>query len=200
MKSILTIILTLATMLLMQGVSSATPVQWTVASGGNGHWYDVVQYKSTWGAANMDAQARTYDGMTGYLATLTSAAENEFVWSNFSFLGYWLGGYQTSKDNEPSGNWAWVTGETWSYTNWTSGEPNNVGGNEDHLQFDWYVYGGTWNDMDNSATSGPMTTQSYTGGYIIEYSPSSAVPIPSAIILLGSSLAGFITYRKKSIA
>jgi hypothetical protein len=32
------------------------------------------------------------------------------------------------------GTWKWVTGETYSYTNWNSGEPNNAG-NEDYVQF-----------------------------------------------------------------
>src|SRR6187549_3712268 len=53
-------------------------VQWDVSSGGNGHWYKPVPGFPglTWTFANELAQAEG-----GYLATITSAEENAFVFS-----------------------------------------------------------------------------------------------------------------------
>ena len=53
-------------------------VQWDVSSGGNGHWYKPVPGFPgiTWTLTNELAQAEG-----GYLATITSAAENAFVFS-----------------------------------------------------------------------------------------------------------------------
>ncbi|NBW77221.1 MAG: hypothetical protein EBR34_15720 [Sphingomonadaceae bacterium] len=49
-------------------------------------------------------------------------------------------------DEVVEGTWRWVTGETYSYSNWNSGEPNNSG-NEDYVQF---VSNGKWNDLNNT--------------------------------------------------
>jgi hypothetical protein len=196
--------------ILLTGVSAvafATPVLWSISEGGNGHWYDVVQYRSTWDEANAIVQA---EGL-GYLATITSAAENEFVWSHFSYAGYWLGGYQVSSDNEPAGNWVWVTGEEWSYTNWALGQPDDERfvADENRLQFDWWAGGtaqypanGYWNDLSSLLLSGSVESNlagNPTGGYIVEYdrNPNAAVPIPSTMLLFGSGLAGLAVFRKR---
>ena len=81
----------------------------------------------------------------GYLATLTSEAEKDWVFENVAshpeawngHFGPWLGGFQdtTSPEySEPDGGWTWVSGETWSYTNWGMGDPSDSGG-QDHLAF-----------------------------------------------------------------
>lgn len=120
----------------------AGTVQWTTASGGNGHYYEVISAPGgiTWGAAS---GAATADG--GYLATITSAAENNFVFGladNISdyvdvnggdrALGPWLGAYRTG--SSPS-DFAWVTGEPFAYTDWAAGEPSNTGGDENNIQY-----------------------------------------------------------------
>jgi hypothetical protein len=70
-----------------------TPVVWPVDAGGNGHAYELVQALSTisWAAARSAAQAAGGD-----LATITSAAENDFIVANFgpSLVNAWVGGYQ----------------------------------------------------------------------------------------------------------
>ena len=161
------------------GMAQAAPIQWS----SNNHWYDVIDFNGTWDQANANAQNQTYNGIQGHLATLTSSEENDFVWTTFKTNEYWLGGYQTDKTDEPTGNWAWVTGESWSYTNWASSEPNNAGGNEDHIHF-WHS-NGSWNDMHNNYTA---------SGYVVEY---DAVPIPGAVWLLGSGLLGLIGIRRR---
>jgi len=68
---------------------------------------------------------------------------------------FWYGLWQdrnASDYSEPGGGWYWVDGVKLGsaerpYTNWHSGEPNNAGGNEDYAQFNRFIGGFTWNDM-----------------------------------------------------
>ncbi len=179
--------------------ADASPIQWTSASGGNNHWYDYIAYTSLWDDANTHAQTQEYAGINGHLVTLTSAEENTFVWDslNASFpnsFNAWLGGYQVSSPSEPaatpSSDWAWVTGEEWSYTNWstTYGEPNDGGDNienaqEDHLH---YFHGaGEWNDLYNG---------NQVSGYVVEYD-TTPTPEPATMLLFGTGFLGLAGYR-----
>jgi hypothetical protein len=93
--------------------SFSTPIQWSVQSGGNGHWYDVVSFPSEvtqnevaiatswmgseyavigsngigWHEANIVAYLRG-----GHLATIQSQAENNFIFSLIDNPIYWSGG------------------------------------------------------------------------------------------------------------
>jgi hypothetical protein len=80
--------------------------------------------------------------MGGHLVTVTSSGENSFLFN------LWPSGWIGLTDEVTEGTWKWVTGETFSYTNWNSGEPNNSG-NEDYIQF---VGSGKWNDLNNSSS------------------------------------------------
>ena len=94
--------------------------------------YQIVQGSFTWQQAKTDAEAKG-----GHLATITSQTEQDFIVSLFEpqlregRTGTWIGAYQTSKTDEPSGNWAWVNGEQWSYANWNV-SPDNYQGNQDY--------------------------------------------------------------------
>src|SRR5262249_22549308 len=82
------------------------PVQWSTSSGGNGHWYQLVTLNLSWSDARVQAAA-----MGGYLATLTSATENNWVEQNVlagAGVGdnVWIGG----ADFTLSGEWRWVEG------------------------------------------------------------------------------------------
>lgn len=161
----------------------AAPIQWT----GNGHSYDVYLLDPvlTWEDARDAAEEKG-----GYLATITSADENEFVWDLVSdkdnFSSYWLGGYQTDGNDEPKGNWAWVSGEEWDYTNWAPGEPddNTVGGNKQNYLHFW-PNDGLWDDMENGR---------YMAGYVVEFEP---VPEPGTFVLFGFGIAGLVGMRKR---
>jgi hypothetical protein len=134
---------------------------------GNGHTYSAnyVPEGITWTQANAIA---IRDG--GYLATITSPRENEFVYENvanhdeFWFdgnpdngYGPWLGGYQIQNSTEPNGGWAWANGEPMNYANWATGQPDNYNGNEDRLIF----YGSSaWNDYPGDLKA---------KGFIVEY-------------------------------
>ena len=102
----------------------------------NGHSYYRSTSSMTW------TNARTAcANMGGHLVTITSAAENTFVFNT------WPSGWIGFTDEVTEGQWRWVTGETVTYTNWNGGEPNNAG-NEDYAQF---VSGGRWNDLPNTS-------------------------------------------------
>jgi hypothetical protein len=143
------------------GSASAQAVQWSVASGGNGHWYQFVAAGASWSAASTGAQ-----GMGGHLVTLSSAAEANFIRTLGSGAA-WFGLFQNRNSpsySEPAGGWEWVNGEPLAYTNWrvnTNGqpnEPNNLGGE------DFGILDGptaiTWND---GAGTGPFP-------YFVEWS------------------------------
>ena len=68
----------------------ATPVQWTSGVGANNHWYDFIGGSNTWASAQTSALGSTFSGMTGYLATITSAEENDFLVALSSIDG-WIG-------------------------------------------------------------------------------------------------------------
>lgn len=163
-------------------VGFAQPVEWPIADGGNGHFYEAVAVPGdiVW----TDAQAAAV-AAGGYLATITSPEENAFVFSltvtraevwfhpNNS-LGPWIGGWQDPNDpgySEPAGGWKWVTGEVWGYTAWHSGEPNNVWGDDRLHYFGHSGMEPRWNDAPDDAGH-------YGGlrGYVVEY-----LPCPSAI-------------------
>jgi hypothetical protein len=128
----------------------------------NGHLYiSVLTWGKDWyGSQSIARQAG------GHLVSITSKAENKFVYKLFSaddrFVdikpngrhdGPWIGLVQDKSGREPKGGWRWVTGEPLSYKNWQSYMPGNYGGNSNVGQF-WAKTGGIarakWRDQDGS--------------------------------------------------
>ena len=106
---------------------------------GNGHSYQRIENPVTW------PEAKAYcESQGGYLATITSKEENDFIFSRLGGSSYalWIGGTDAARE----GTWAWVNNEPWGYSNWDTGEPNNAEGNEDSLQM---VGTGKWNDNNS---------------------------------------------------
>ena len=103
----------------------------------NGHSY----YRST-GNATWTTARTNCSNMGGHLVTITTSGEQSFIY------GLWPSGWIGLTDEVTEGTWRWVTGETYSYKNWNSGEPNNSG-NEDYVQF---VSNGKWNDLNNNSS------------------------------------------------
>ncbi|MDB6017566.1 MAG: hypothetical protein JWR19_2055 [Pedosphaera sp.] len=155
---------------------NAAPIEWPVASGGNGHFYQPILAPNgiVWGAAEAAAEAKG-----GYLVTLTSSNENAFVFNlitnnldywNFALgpielLGPWIGGIQPPGSPEPAGGWSWVTGEPFVYNNWLVGQPNDdVPGDQNRIQI--FSLNGhpdsVWNDLHD-------TDYQLVSSYIIEY-------------------------------
>ncbi len=149
-------------------------VTWYTEDGGQNHRYLAVYVEEgiTWA----EAQTQATD-MGGYLASINSQEENDFVFSlidcsyfwdsigGFSF-GPWLGGSQPGNAQEPGGNWGWEDGTALTYTAWHAGEPNDQGNNEDFLHFFTPGDGNrapTWNDESDTRS---------LKGFVVEFEPA----------------------------
>ena len=142
----------------------------------NGHTYTRFDTPMTWSDAKAYCEAHG-----GYLATVTSEAENEAVKKLVSGGGqaqYWLGATDEAHENR----WAWVTGEPYTY------EPDdcaidNAYGREHYMQMYRHSWGDTnalghWNDSadDNHIEGEETFFATEHVGFIME-SGSSAVPV-----------------------
>jgi hypothetical protein len=146
------------------------------------HFYEYVAGSTTWTNAKTSAENRSYFGRVGYLATMSSEAENNFVWKLMSSDAWFGASDEVSAVNTAKGStafasqsaveqkWHWVTGPekgtqfsnsstavTGQYSKWAGGEPNNAGG-EHYGQF-YSSNNGQWNDLPNVNL----------GGYVCEY-------------------------------
>ena len=171
--------------------SQAAPVKWSQ----NGHFYDIIAVPGgiTWADAQADAIARG-----GYLATIQSAAENDFIFQNlvnnpaywsFNFsppysnqaAGPWIGAFQPPGSPEPAGGWQWVHNDGLlvnTYANWLPAEPSNSGGLESAALF-----------YDNDNSDPPKITSQWNDwrqdelapSYVIEFDvePSSPSVFPN---------------------
>lgn len=154
------------------------------------HYYQYISANSiNWNDAKTAAENSYYYGLQGYLVTITSQEENDFVQNKIAG-NTWLG----ASDDSPSqlGYWTWRTGPEagqcfWNrpvstygtqsktssdgnytyngmYNNWHIDEPNNYD-NTNERYAHMYSDSGTWNDFNES--------NSNITGYVIEYSESN---------------------------
>ncbi|MCX6842780.1 MAG: aryl-sulfate sulfotransferase [candidate division WOR-3 bacterium] len=133
----------IASVALLAGLAGAQPEPW-VHPDGSIHYYDAI---STPAGINWNFAWDSALGHGGYLATITTQAENDFVFSLVDsslywyqrpgtgrLAGPWIGGTQDFGSPEPDSGWHWVTNESMNYLNWSSGQPDNQG-NENALHF-----------------------------------------------------------------
>ena len=159
------------------GIVQAEEIAWQTWEG-NGHEYAVLRTRDTW--TNQKTIAESHNG---YLVSITSAEEQEFVHElvlNAGPIGYYyayycIGLFQDPAGAEPGGGWAWVSGEQLEWTNWGEHEPNDQFGDEDY----GYITtdSGGWNDGKNG--SGSLSNR----GAVIEREPVPSDTTAPAIAL-----------------
>jgi hypothetical protein len=101
--------------------STANTSSWPQSSGGNCHAYRVINTANTWTGANNFAASQTYQTVSGHLATIETATENEFVRNLLDTNNHWLGGSLTST------GYTWLNTDSTSYDNWASAPTGAVG-------------------------------------------------------------------------
>lgn len=116
----------------------------------DGHGYYRSNNTYLWPVARDLAGYLGGAGVKGHLATITSAAENNFIYNyvNAAHISPWIGLFNTGR----VGRFRWVGGEDLSYTNWAlPNEPNNQGGSAGNIAEPYVqIYdNGTWNDAPN---------------------------------------------------
>ena len=110
-----------------------------------GHRYFVIDDPSV---TNCSQAIRYCEERNGYLATVTSAEENDFLFSylcdNYDFTSVYFG----MSDAGVEGEWKWTNGEKVSFFNWASGEPEGTNAYYDYARFcadrengKWYTGG-----------------------------------------------------------
>ena len=130
-----------------------------------GHWYLFVA-----GAGNWDEANRYAESLGGHLVTISSRAENQFVFE--LALAHGAGSHIIGlTDKASEGRFVWVTGEPLLYTNWDPGEPSDSTGpgytGEDYVAIQRHT-DARWNDVPK-----------FGGGFVVEFDGLLAVPTPT---------------------
>lgn len=117
----------------------------------NGHYYYVYNLDTvtTW------EEAKEYcESQGGYLATVTSKEEDEFLYSYITDMGFEYGLFGLSNTDQDDA-WTWVTGEPFSYENWASGEPAQqlAPGTERYALYDTKSNSGHWCALDEETSA-----------------------------------------------
>jgi hypothetical protein len=146
---------------------------WSTAAGGNGHSYQAVfaPYGVNW----IDSQAWAI-AHVGNLASIGSAAENNFVFNlvkdaqywrrgpeGYYLLGPWLGGV-LKIDSRTEIGWHWVDDDRpFTFTNWVPGQPDSGIQSGMAMHFMSVASAGIqpkWDDMRDIG---------YANGFVVEY-------------------------------
>ena len=176
---------------------------------GNGHYYKFVSSSVNWTVAKAAAAASTFNGLTGYLATITSAGENTFIVEKTGGSAAWVGGSdEYSQINtatgastfanqvEAEGHWYWVTGPEAGTEFWDEhGNPSADGRISGQFQY-WNnaINQSGWGAEPNDSGSREHYVQLLVGGtgnwndlpnsstlpYVIEYGGNGGTVLKEA--------------------
>ena len=139
-------------------------------NGVNGHFYRPISTGATYTNARTLASQQTFKGQQGYLVTITSSSEDQFIFNNVPQANIWF----ALTDEVAEGQWRIDAGPeagtliktsngqtagniVGQYNNWAGGEPNNSG-NEDYAVTKWGG-GSQWNDLPNN----------FSCAYVVEF-------------------------------
>ena len=137
----------------------------------NGHYYRLTGLD-----VNEDEAERRAEAEDGFLATIRSQDEMDWIKGFFGDRPFWIG----LSDDGHEGTWTWISGEPVTYVDWMDGEPNG-GTGENYVSTNWWNLEG-WIDVSRTGffqgivelDHAPMdifsddfesgTTSSWTGG------------------------------------
>ena len=173
----------------------------------NGHYYQFVSNPATtWQQAEADAAGATYSSLPGYLATVTSTDEynfiNNVVFSAANFpSGIPANVYAGGNDSSSPGTWSWVTGPEgaensgaglifYSSNSVQNGliapwDPHDSQGQIDGSTGEDYLYLNGWLEAGFSVNLGTATGSVGGGGnsgYLVEYSQQWPTPTPTPTV------------------
>jgi len=179
-------------LLIVSSLAVAQPV-----AQGTFNFYTYIAVEAPNGITWSDAEANAI-AMGGQLASITSAAQDQFIYSlvsseaslwareggnpNGAGIGPWIGGYRQPAN--PGGSFQWIDGAAFSYSNWANGEPNDFGGNENYIIFysnTGSLMNDSWNDYPN-VTPDPNHLGPDPHGYVVEVVPEASA---TNLFLLG---------------
>ncbi|HEX3027894.1 MAG TPA: lectin-like protein [Clostridia bacterium] len=165
---VLSIVLSISIPFTMSCVGTAASVTDTVKTEDirefNGHYYEVFNNATDYATATFNC-----DLFGGHLVTITSQAEQDFVFSLVGTSDTWLGG------ELKNGKWTWVTGENFSaYQNWIPGQPSDP---EDEQYLGIWEGKGQWNDYRASSSN----------IYVCEWENNTSINNPSKASVYGAA-------------
>jgi len=167
---------------------------------GTPHSYQLVIYPQpglTWDEASRQA-AR----LGGYLATITSAQENAFVfglidradaWKEDALTGRndgpWIGGIQPASELDPRARWGWSELEDLSYTAWSLTQPDDDGGwGANRMHYGGYFGGRT-------PTWGDHAAGFRLPAFVVEYSGPTTVHTVGALHRFEGATDGYMLFN-----
>ena len=176
--------------------ANASIVIGPVLNPANGHVYYLLSQNNWTGS---EAEAVT---LGGHLTTINDQAENDWVYSTFSsYAGVsrnlWIG--LSDKDNE--GTFVWASGESSSFLNWFSGEPNNFN-DEDyvHMFSPYWNRAGAWNDYQDLGSFFENSTGMNNMFGVVEVVPEPSTYVAGALLLLPFGASILRKMRKERTA
>ncbi|RYY98333.1 MAG: hypothetical protein EOO24_18640, partial [Comamonadaceae bacterium] len=179
--------------------------------GGKNHYYEFVAAQAiTWTNAKTAAESRVFQGMTGYLATATSQAENDYIrdklqsnaWiggsDDYLYLNAALGATVYANQAAAEGHWYWVGGPekgmkisdgnspssvvtpSGGYSNWVSPGEPNNAGGSEHYA-EIYANGAVGYWNDLPNNSTGLGIHEVQG-YVVEYNDNGGTPVFSKTV------------------
>jgi hypothetical protein len=160
------------------GASSA-PVHAIPQQGPTGNFYDFVPGSFSWPDARTGALGLSHLGQPGFLATVTSAAEDAFL-ATLAPLG-WLGG----TDQAAEGIWRWADGPEANQIFWIGGPDGSA---PPGTYTNWGPFNPDNGGIQNFLLRGPGGWDDFNGnqGYYVEF----LTPEPGTLLLFGATAAG----------
>jgi uncharacterized repeat protein (TIGR02543 family) len=173
----------------------------SVLPGSTGHFYEYVSGSYNWTDAKSEAGKKTYLGLEGYLATITTAVENELIrkklvadaWigasDDYSEINSALGSTKYTNQTVSEGNWYWVTGPeserklistgnnpptlaSGSYMNWAFFSGGREPNNSGGSEHYGQIYSSGGGYWNDLANTSKL-------GYVVEYGGMSSYPVLS---------------------